>query len=367
MKKHARIIIITAFCSILLSLGALSIILPDKDISKSERRYLTQFPTLTWQTVTDGAFMQNIEKYLPDQFPFREGFRSVKAIFERLTLRLDTSDVYEYNGYLTSLDFTLHESLVKKAGEKLTKVKNELLSDGNTAYIALIPPKNYYIAQSETCHPTIDYENLQSILYESCGDFKTIDLFDTLTLEDYYKTDSHWRQEQLGKAVEKLTSAMGVGQYLTETYETHEIHGFRGVYSGQSALPVDDEVMYYLTNDAISTATVTYKASDIAESTVYTLSKSDGTDMYDIFLGGAVPVVEIVNPNAQSDAALVIFRDSYGSSIAPLLIECYRKITLVDLRYIALDYLPQFAETDNADFLFLYSTGVINNSEMLRV
>ena len=115
MKKLTNLITITLFCAILASFGASAVLLPDTEISKSERRYLTQFPELTWETVTNGAFMQNIEKYLPDQFPMREGFRSMKAVFEKLTLRLDSSDIYEYDGHLTALDFELKETLVEKA------------------------------------------------------------------------------------------------------------------------------------------------------------------------------------------------------------------------------------------------------------
>ena len=60
-----------------------------------------------------------------------------------------------------------------------------------------------------------------------------------------------------------------------------------------------------------------------------------------------------------------IFRDSFGSSIAPLLSEGYAKITLVDIRYLRADLLERFIEFKNQDVLFLYSTSVLNHSETL--
>ncbi|MBO5126750.1 MAG: hypothetical protein J6D10_04190 [Clostridia bacterium] len=370
MKKLTNLITISLFCAILVSFGAGAILLPDTEISKSERRYLAQFPELTWTTVADGAFMQNIEKYLPDQFPLREGFRSLKATFEKLTLRLDSSDIYEYDGHLAALDYELKENLVEKAASKLNKVKDTLLTEGHTAYLAIIPPKNYYIAQQDSSHPVMDYEHLQQIMWDSCPDFTHINLYDTLTLNDFYKTDSHWRQERLNKVVERLTQAMdvphgGLSSY-TQNY-SDAMEQFHGVYVGQSALPVDAETMYYLTNDATQNADVTYVGADIKENAVYVESKIEGVDMYDVFLGGAVPLVEIVNENASTDKKLVIFRDSYGSSIAPLLIESYRNIALVDLRYLDFTFLPELLDTSDADFLFLYSTGILNDSEMLKV
>ncbi len=370
MKKLTNLITITLFCAILASFGTAAVLQPDTEISKSERRYLTQFPELTWETVTNGTFMRNIEKYLPDQFPIREGFRSMKAVFEKITLRLDSSDIYEYDGHLAALDYELKESLVEKAAGKLNKVKDTLLTEGHTAYLAIIPPKNYYIAEHDQSHPVMDYEKLQSMMWESCPDFTHINLYDTLTLDDYYKTDSHWRQERLDKVVERLTAAMdvphsGLASYTHNYSDTME--QFEGVYVGQSALPVKPETMYYLTNEATQNAKVTYTGADIKENAVYVESKIEGVDMYDVFLGGAVPLVEIVNESASTDKELVIFRDSYGSSIAPLLIESYAKITLVDLRYIDFTFLPQFVDTQNADILFLYSTGILNDSEMLKV
>ena len=63
---------------------------------------------------------------------------------------------------------------------------------------------------------------------------------------------------------------------------------------------------------------------------------------------------------------LIIFRDSFASSLAPLLISNYEKITLVDLRYIATDLVGNFISFDESDVLFLYSDSVLNSSSMLK-
>lgn len=370
MKKITDIITAVLFCIFLFAFGFASVILPDTEISKSERRYLTQFPSLTVKTVSDGTFMKNLDKYLSDQFPMREDFRSIKAVFESLSLRLDCNDIYEYNGYLTSLDVASNDNQIQKAAEKLNKVKDTLLTSNHTAYLAVIPPKNYYISMYDKSHPVADYEKIQTEISHLCSDFTFIDLYDVLELEDYYKTDSHWRQEQIeaGGVPDRIAEAMGTERKETYTAVTDEsLNEFRGVYVGQSAIPTKSEKMYYMTSDSIGGAKVSYIGADINENTVYTLSKADGVDMYDIFLGGAVPIVQIENINATTDRELVMFRDSYGSSLAPLLIECFKKITLVDLRYIESDLVREFVDTENADFLFIYSTGVLCNSEMLKV
>ena len=62
----------------------------------------------------------------------------------------------------------------------------------------------------------------------------------------------------------------------------------------------------------------------------------------------------------------MIFRDSFGSSIAPLFAESYSKITLVDIRYLPSEMVGRFVTFDNQDVLFLYSTPVLNNSVTMK-
>ena len=57
-----------------------------------------------------------------------------------------------------------------------------------------------------------------------------------------------------------------------------------------------------------------------------------------------------------------MFRDSFGSSIAPLFMENYNKITLIDLRYISSDILNNYIKFENQDVLFLYSVVILNQN-----
>ena len=58
--------------------------------------------------------------------------------------------------------------------------------------------------------------------------------------------------------------------------------------------------------------------------------------------------------------------DSFGSSIVPLLVSDYARVTLIDVRYVQIDVLDRFLEFGNQDVLFLYSTLVLNNSETIK-
>ena len=109
-----------------------------------------------------------------------------------------------------------------------------------------------------------------------------------------------------------------------------------------------------------------YNAETELYGPVYDLEKLDGRDPYDVYLSGAVPLLVIENPTAATDRELVIFRDSFASSLAPLLLEGYAKITLIDIRYINSSLIGNYISFSNQDVLFLYNTLILNSSEMLK-
>lgn len=346
------------FAGILLLLGVLHVILPDKALSHTERRSLAQFPDSGIASVLDGVFMENMEKYLPDQFPAREGFRSLKALFERFTGRLDASGIYDADGYLAPVEFGYAAASLEKTGAKLTKLR-EMFPDCPTALICPVPPKNVYM--HDGVHPVPDFGALTETLMQSVHGYGFCDISGTLTLDSYYKTDSHWRQEMLDDTARQICASLGV-EYVTENHTEHRMDAFFGVYAGQSALPADPEVILYRTSPSIDSAKVTAVGSEM--DSVYTPDEI-GVDMYDVFLGGAVPVIEIVNETGTGE--LIVIRDSFGSSLIPLLIPSFHKITAVDLRYISSRYLLDYIDAEGASLLVLLSAGVIGNGEMLRV
>ena len=186
---------------------------------------------------------------------------------------------------------------------------------------------------------------------------------DILTLNDYYRTDTHWKQENLGKVVDKLGKIMDFE--INTNYTKKYYEPFYGVYYGQSALKINPDKIIYLTNEVIENSKV-YYFEDPKKEKVYTLDKLENLDKYDIYLGGASSVIEITNENNKTGRELVMFRDSFGSSLAPLLIDAYSKITLIDIRYINSSTYLNMIDFKDQDVLFLYSALIVNNSSTLK-
>lgn len=333
---------------------------PAEEISDSERRKLDQFPKVTYSSILNGGFMEKFESASTDQFPFREELRKLKAVFSTgVLLQKDNHGIISYEGSLEKLNGPVNETSLQKAEEKLTGLYEKLFPD-SAVYYAVIPEKGYYIPDSAG-YPITDYGKLLQLDLPFA---EKIDLTGTLQLSDYYRTDSHWRQELLPETAAVLAEAMGVtlsGSYTEETVKTD----FLGVYAGQSGLPVKPESITILRNDILDGCTV-YNYETGKTTGIYDLEALGNRDPYDVYLSGATPLLTIENPNATTDRELIIFRDSFGSSLIPLLCEAYRTVTVADIRYMPSAALPGYVDFHGQDVLLLYSTGVLNNSAMLR-
>ena len=363
--KIKNVAVSAVFLVLVFGLCAWFILKPADDFSDSERRFLLKFPEVSVQNILSGKFMQDFESYTLDQFPLRDSFRTVKALVStKLFLKQDNNDIYVKDGYAAAIEYPLKSDSVQNAVNRFNNIIDKYTNGTNKIYLSIIPDKNYFLSQTSG-RLSLDYESLVSQL---CGEMKTaqyIDLFPHLKLDDYYKTDTHWKQENLKGVADMLLSSMGGEAELDSLTLNSLDKPFYGVYCGQSALPLKPEKIQYFTGGYIDALKV-YDFEHSKDISVYDMEKANGKDPYEMYLSGSISLLSIENPNAKTDRELIVFRDSFGSSIAPLLASGYSKVTLVDIRYISSFILGNFISFENADVLFLYSTLVLNNSEQFK-
>lgn len=346
-----------------LALAVFAWLRPEKTFSETERRPLAQFPRLSGEGIFSGKFTEDFEKYTLDQFPLRESFRQVKALFHRYALgRRDNNGIYIADGYAAKMEYPLNQKSVDRALGTFEKIYSTYLKDSGSAIFAtVIPDKGYYLSE-ENGYLTMDYPQLFSAVRQGMPWAAHIDVTDCLKIEDYYFTDTHWRQERLLPVTKRLSEAMGLtlpqeGDFSATAVEKP----FYGVYYGQAALPMDPETMYLMQSDWLKDCRV-YNYETQSFTPVYDLDRLTGSDLYEVYLSGAQSLLTIENPDAVTDRELIIFRDSFGSSFAPLLTRDYAKVTLVDVRYIPVQRLGNYLDFHGQDVLFLYSTLVLNSN-----
>lgn len=367
MNKKIRIIGALCLAVLWLGLTAFAWLRTPGDISEAERRPLAQFPTLNGETILNGKFMSEFEKYTLDQFPLRDPFRQVKSLFHYYALgQKDNNDIYIADGYAAKLEYPLNEAAVEKALEKFNLIyENNLKDTGSKIYTAIIPDKGYYLGE-ENDYPVMDYEKLYAMVQAGMPWSEHVDIRYELSAKDYYFTDTHWRQEKLLPVAQKLCRAMGVTAPKAEDFTKTKVEKpFYGVYYGQAALPMAAEELFVMESDILKDCTV-YSYDLKADTAVYNMEKLTSRDLYDVFLSGPQSLLEIKNPNAKTDKELIVFRDSFGSSLVPLLVQDYAKVTVVDIRYLPSSAVGQFVEFTGQDVLFAYSTLILNTGSALK-
>ena len=349
-------IITIIFIIYIFTFSILGIIIKDEYLSPTERRKLSTFPEFTLSS----EYVTKLDKYTLDHFPLRDNFRSIKAKFNyNILKKLDNNNIYLKDNYIFKSEYPTNKESISNFVSKINKIKQNLTENNNT-YIMIIPDKNYYLNSKNFLH--IDYNYLYAEIDKL--NINTIDIRNIMELNDYYETDTHWRQENLDKVVKEITKSMKF-EYQKINYRENTYNNFYGVYYGESAINRKPEIITYLTNDELNNLKVDYLENNNLNK-IYNLNKLTSMDSYEVYLDGASSFIEIYNDKSISNKELVIFRDSFASSITPLLTPYYKKITLIDNRYINSDNYLNLIEFTNQDILFMYSTLIVNNSGTLK-
>ena len=364
MKKNIRNIGIAAITGIWVLLTCFAWFGPKKDTSLWERRPLQQMPAIRIETLLNGSFMEKFESFTLDQFPARDSFRTLKSLFSYNVLQMqDNNGIYLADGYAGKIEYPLNTVSVSHALKKLNFIYEQYLKDTDSnIYMTVIPDKGYYLAE-ENGYPAMDYEKLFVQMKAGMPWAEYVDITKDLSVSDYYRTDTHWRQEKIENAVKTLCDSMDLTMpTLTPVLATQE---FYGVYYGQAALPMKAENLYLMESNVLKSCRV-YNHETKQYGSIYDMNRLSAADPYEVYLSGPQSLLTIENPSATMDRELILFRDSFGSSLAPYLVQDYKTVTLVDIRYISSALLKDSIDFHGQDILFAYSTLILNNSTTMK-
>ncbi len=341
MKK----LLIIVFISFINLFGFISLF-NKEEISIYERRKLKAFPKIN----DNNNFFDDLDKYLSDHFIIRQDFREVKGFVNYNLFNISINNkVTIKDDYLFELTETNYKSL-----DNIVAKVNDIVEKFNISdyeFIA-IPLKNHYAGLDNVSEEIDEYLGVRMDNYHS--------LKDLLSLSDYYHTDIHLKQDRLGSVVSKILELCDVEEKDIE-YSFNTYDKFYGSLYAKMAISMKPDTITYLTNDLLDSIKV-YSVEDKDLLDVYNVSELESLDPYSIYLNGPKAYLKIVNKNVE-DRKLIIFRDSYTSSIAPLLVPYFSEIELIDLRYYGSDLLNI---DGNTKVLFIYGSEVLNNSFSIK-
>ncbi len=181
----------------------------DDSFSDSERRNLKQFPKITMERIVSGEFMEEFEAYCLDQFPYRDKLRSLKAMVKYgLFLQKDNNGIYYSKGHLSKMEYPMNLPMLEYAVNTFDGIYDMYLREqGNQCYMAIVPDKNIFLAK-DGGYLAMDYDALFSYMEAELPYMEFLDIVPFLDISDYYRTDTHWKQECIMDVAEYVKNAM---------------------------------------------------------------------------------------------------------------------------------------------------------------
>lgn len=376
MSKKFNIIITALFSLVIItSLVAVFVagmLIPDKQYTETENRYLSSRPDISFAAITDGSFMEAAESYLSDQFLARDKIVSVKTYISRLLGKNEINDVYcGEDNRLFEVPSKYNE---EKLNETITAVNNfSSRCEIENQFFLLAPNASYvydcYLPYGLSC---VEQKEQISEIYSSFDN--AIDCVDVLaTLKSkrnesmlYFRTDHHWTSEAAVIAFEMLSASMGLDSDNT-TYEkinlsntfSGTLASSAGVYETtdvlECILPENVQGSYYVQN---------YDTRE-KSSSIFDFSKLDTKNQYEVFFGGNFSRIVIRTENL-NERNLLIFKDSYANCFIPLLIPYFENIVIIDPRYYTdnIDFVLQ--DTEFTHLLYLYNLNTFLEDTSLK-
>ena len=213
-----------------------ALILKDEAVSKFERRKLSQVPEL------NNEFFQNLDDYIVDQFPLRNRFIKLNSNINRNILQIkDYNDIYIVEDTIYDINYPLNEKQCNNFSKKINYIINKDLENANV-YYTIIPDKEYFLDNEK--YLKIDYNTLQNNLNINA---EYIDIIQKLSIADYYRTDIHWKQENLDNVAKEITEKMGK-KYINIEYRYNVYESFYGASYSKAGANIKPDKLTYVTN-----------------------------------------------------------------------------------------------------------------------
>ncbi|PHV69996.1 hypothetical protein CS063_12680 [Sporanaerobium hydrogeniformans] len=330
----------------------------DKAFSELENRNLSLLPSFSQEKFFSGDFSKDFEKYIADQFPFRNHFISMKAYSERTLQKKDNNGVYIGKDHYFIQNFIKPD--MELAKRNATYI-NDFAKHFNVTL--LLAPTSTKILEDKLPPFATPYDEgryLEDFITLLSGDIKVIPVLETLLAKKnepiYYKTDHHWTT--LGAYYSYRTLAHELGFTPLELNDFDIINASSSFYGSlfskgnfTFAQPDNLQLFHFKNPPQLE---VTYVAENRVTDTLYEYSHLKSKDKYSVFLDNNHPIITIKS-SINNGKKLMLIKDSYANCLIPFLTHHYEEIHVLDLRFLNMPLKSYATENGFEDILFLYN------------
>lgn len=362
-------IISVLFCVLLVGASIFSLFFPDKYYSESEKRKLTQTSDVKISEYKSGEFQENIEKYLSDQYPFRDSWISLRTTADIVSGKSDSGGVYfGKNGYLIQKFSGIKGDNFKSNVKSVLKLQKQ--SENLNCKFTVIPVPTAIEILADKLPPfaphffqskLIEYMKLQGlnvldvteILYEHRDEYI------------YYRNDHHYTSLGAFYCYTAYREYMGFSAPKIDEYKTEVLcEDFLGTSYNKVNFPFakPDTIAAYFKN---RNHMVNYNNGDYVTDTIYEVKYLDGKDKYAVFLNSNQ--AQTVIKGSGNNGKLLMIKDSYGNTFAQFPVEDYDEVHMLDLRFFRGSVDEYIRQNEITETLVIYGIPNFANDVTIKL
>lgn len=319
-------------------MGALYFVLPDREMSELENRYLQQRPELSADSLLSGRWGEQVEAYLTDQFPLREGFVGAASYVQRYALqKKELGGIYPRGNLL-----------IPAPDEPMAVFERNIsallrLCGWADAPVTVLPPVTAASIMADELplwSPQSPEGGIISSLRGALGGERVLDISGRLAAaydagqKVYFSTDHHWTMRGAYEAYAAYIEACGMTPLPLADFDAVSVTGdFRGTSYAKAALwgVAAEDITLLVPSGGYDAVLINGTQGEGAP--LFDEGKLLTYDKYAYFLGGNQPL-QTIKSGAGTGRSLVMIKDSYAHILAPMLSLHFDAITLIDPRYI---------------------------------
>ncbi len=344
----AQLATVITFMAVILGFFALLLFLPKHagEMSDLEFRALADHPIkgvagdVLARRLVRGELSDNVDTFLEDHFPARSFFIALNSYGSRLAGRNAVQNVVAgKNGRMFDEAHPVSFDMVDK---NLASIDGFAEANGLDTELVIVPSSAVSVTDDlPLVHPV--YRDEEAIAHAAetskahVMDLKT--LYDEKTDDTgslFYRTDHHWTMDGAYIAYEDICSRMGVEPVKKADFTVEDYEFYGSFYRKAGMWLAKPDTLEVWRSPALEKCLVTIGTGERAEvhEGAYDEAKlrPDCIDKYAAYLYSNNGVTVIRNPEAEGEPVMIV-KDSFGNSIAPLFVSSCSTVVMIDTRY----------------------------------
>lgn len=353
MKKYINNIICIIFVVFICGFGFFNLFNEERAFSNNENRSLQLLPEFSFDSLFSGEYIGKFEKWIQDQFIFRDDWITLKAIGNLSLAKIENNNVFlAKDDYLIDQFILNDETIALRNIKKLNEFKHDvnlmLVPTSAEVNQQLLPRFSYNTSQKKVIN------NLANKLNDNVNYISIYD--ELLNSEDtFFKNDHHWNLNGAYIGYQKYMQSLGI---KPNEYTFSKVSDdFKGTMYSKAGLFFKDGEDVYTVNELLDLNVEVVYDLDKTSDSLFASNNLNVKDQYTYYLDGNHSIVNIDNKDNSSNKNLLVIKDSYAHILVPMLVPHYDTVTMIDMRYYKANVSEYIEQNNINEILILYSVG----------